>query len=276
MPAMKLKLLPVMPIVCGLLILVADLRAADDATYIRENGTVLFQDDFNRQESTPEKEEIGNGWTTNSATRAKGAKQATLEDGALHVTKAAVADHGVAIFHDAAFQDGAVRLRFKLEEGDDLGIDLVDRELQTVHAGHLCRAQVTLKNLMLTDEKTGGMDLAIYERRQAGENSPELQSLLRSKTRSFPLALKPGEWHTLLVVVDGDIMRATIDDKPVGDFRSPGIAHPTKRMLTLAVNKSAWIDDVKVWNLKCECEGDGESASPQPSPKAEVRTGASK
>ena len=52
------------------------------------------------------------------------------------------------------------------------------------------------------------------------------------------------------MVVWGDWMRVTVDGKPVGQFRSEGIAHPTKRMITLAVNKSAWADDVKVWKLK--------------------------
>lgn len=251
-----MKIPTLAPTFASLLLLAGPVLAFDDDAYVRENGTAILQDDFNRHESTPDKEEIGNGWTTNSAWRAKGTKQASLEDGALHVTKAAVADHGVAIFHDVDFKDGAVRLRFKLEEGDDLGVDFVDRQLKTVHAGHLCLAHVTLKNVSLTDEKTGGMDNAINEKRLAGDTSPEMLKFLKSKTASFPLDLKPGEWHTLLVVVDGDVMRATIDAKPIGEFKSEGIAHPTKRMITLAVNKSAWVDDVKVWNLKCECESD--------------------
>lgn len=238
----------------ALLLLTARLAAFDDDAFVRENGTALFQDDFNRRESTPDKEEIGNGWTTNRARRAKGTKQVSLEEGALHVTKAAVADHGVAIFHDAAFQDGAVRLRFKLEAGDDLGVDFVDRELKTVHAGHLCLAHITLQGVTLTDSKTGDMDNALRERRLAGDQSPELLALLKTKTQHFPVNLTPGEWHTLFVVIDGNVLRATIDNKPVGEFKSPGIGHPTKRMITLAVNQSAWVDDVKVWSLKCECE----------------------
>ena len=249
-----MKIPVLLPIFFSLPLFAGPLAAFDDDAFVRENGAVLFEDHFDRHESTPDKEEIGNGWTTNSAWRAKGTKQASLEDGALHVIKAAVADHGVAIFHDAVFQDGAVRLRFKLEAGDDLGVDFVDRELKTVHAGHLCNAHVTLKNLNLTDEKTGGMDNATHEKRLAGDNSPEMQKLLKSKTALFPLDLKAGEWHTLLVVVSGDVMRATIDGKAIGEFKSAGIAHPTKRMITLAVNKAAWIDDVKVWSLKCECD----------------------
>lgn len=243
-------------VLVALLLATGGLMAFDDDAFVRENGTALLQDDFNRHESTSDKEELGNGWTTNSAWRAKGTKQASLEDGALHVIKAAMADHGVAIFHDVAFQDGAVRLRFKLDAGDDLGVDFVDRELKTVHAGHLCLAHVTLKNLTLTDSKTGGMDNAIRERRLAGDHSPELLALLKNMAKSFPLDLTAGEWHTLLVVVDGDVMRATVDNKPIGEFKSPGIAHPTKRMITLAVNRSAWVDDVKVWKIQCECDKD--------------------
>jgi len=249
---MKLSLFT--PVLASLLLTAGRMSAFDDDAFVRENGTALFQDDFNRHESTPDKEELGNGWTTNSAWRAKGTKQASLEDGAMHITKAPVADHGVAIFHDVAFQDGAVRLRFKLEAGDDLGVDFVDRELKTVHAGHLCLAHVTLKDVTLTDSKTGNMDNAIRERRLGGDNSPELLELLKTKTRRFPIDLAAGEWHTLLVVVDGDVMRATIDNKPIGEFKSPGIGHPTKRMITLAVNKSAWVDDVKVWKLQCDCD----------------------
>lgn len=232
-----------------ILLLAASAFGADDAALIASRGTLLFQDDFNRDEPTPDKEAIGNGWTANSAWRAKGHKQVDLADGAMHVTKHAEADHGVAIFHDVAFQDGAVELKFKLGAGDDLGLDFVDRELKSVHAGHLCMARVTLKGLTLTDSKTGGMNNEIRERRLKGDKSPELTALMKTKSKNFPRTLSE-DWHTLLVVVEGDAMRATIDGKPAGEFKSEGIAHPTKRMITLAVNKSAHVDAVKVWKLK--------------------------
>lgn len=212
--------------------------------------TPVFSDDFSRDEATPGKEDIGNGWTSNSGWRAKGHQQVDLIDGVMHVTKHAEADHGVAIFHNVEFQDGIVDLRFKLGEGDDLGVDFVDRELKTVHAGHLCMARVTNKNLQITDSKTGGMDNKIRERRQAGDKSPELAALLKTKTKAFKLDLKPTDWHTLHITVSGDTMTVKIDDQPAGTFSSEGIAHPTKRMITLAVNKSAQVDDVKVWRLR--------------------------
>lgn len=213
-------------------------------------GELLFRDEFGRDESTPGKEEIGGGWTSNSAWRAKGKQQVDLVDGVMQVTRAAEADHGVAIFHDVAFQDGSVSLQFKLGEGDDLGVDFVDRELKTVHAGHLCVARVTLKGVSLSDSKTGNMDLKIREQRLAGDVSPELAAMLKTKSKNFPLKLSANEWHTLTVTVEGDVMRVSIDGKPVGQFQSAGIAHPTKRMITLAVNKSAWVDDVEVRRIK--------------------------
>ncbi|PQO26422.1 hypothetical protein C5Y96_20270 [Blastopirellula marina] len=215
-----------------------------------EAGTRILEDDFNRDESTPGKEDIGQGWTSNSAWRAKGHKQVDLVDGAMHVTRHPEADHGVAIFHDVAFQDGAVEMRFKLGPGDDLGLDFVDREEKSVHAGHLCMARVTLKGLTIMDSKMGHMNLKNRERRLAGEMSPELTKLIQSKRTNFPLSLEADKWYTLRVVVEGDVMRVSMDGEPVGKFQSEGIAHPTKRMITLAVNKSAWVDDVKVWKRK--------------------------
>jgi hypothetical protein len=224
--------------------------AADDAALLKTRGTLLFEDDFNRGDSSPDKEDIGNGWTSNSAWRAKGKKQVALAEGAMKVTRVPEADHGVAVFHEVAFQDGAVQLKFRLGPADDLGVDFVDRELKTVHAGHLCMARVTLKGVTLTDSKTGAMDNNIRERREKGDKSPELANLLKSKSITVPLALKANDWHQLLVVVEGDVMRVTVDGRTTGQFKSEGIAHPTKRMITLAVNKSAWVDEVKVWKLK--------------------------
>ena len=212
--------------------------------------TLLFSDDFARDEATPGKEDIGNGWTTNSAWRAKGHQQVDLREGAMHVTKHAEADHGVAIFHDAAFQDGRVELRFKLGQGDDLGVDFVDRELKTVHAGHLCMARVTNRQLTVMDSKTGGMDNKIRERRQAGDKSPELAALLKTKVKAFKMNLTPDAWHSMQITVEGDTMSVSIDGTAVGSFSSDGIGHPTKRMITLAVNKSAVVDDVRVSKLK--------------------------
>jgi hypothetical protein len=111
-------------------------------------------------------------------------------------------------------------------------------------------ARVTNRQLTIMDSKTGGMDNKIRDRRQAGDKSPELAALLKTKVKAFKLALTPDAWHTMQITVEGETMSVSIDGTAVGNFSSEGIGHPTKRMITLAVNKSAVVDDVKVSKLK--------------------------
>ena len=79
-----------------------------------DDKQLLLQDDFNREESDPQNEEIGNGWGTNSKTRAQGQKQVDLVDGAMHITRAKVADHGVSVHHEVSFRDATISLRFRI------------------------------------------------------------------------------------------------------------------------------------------------------------------
>ena len=66
-------------------------------------GNVIFEDDFNRDESTPDKEEIGNGWTTNRAWRANGKKQVDLAEYATNLRGSGV--HGALLVHETRFGD---------------------------------------------------------------------------------------------------------------------------------------------------------------------------
>jgi hypothetical protein len=56
-------------------------------------GRLIFQDDFARSESQELKDEPGNGWATNSQSRAKGHKQVDLREGALFISTHAEANH---------------------------------------------------------------------------------------------------------------------------------------------------------------------------------------
>jgi hypothetical protein len=215
-------------------------------TFAAKKSKVLLEDDFERVESNPEKEEVGNGWGTNSRTRAKGTKQVDLADGAMHITRAAVADHGVSVHHDVAFRDAMISLRFKLGPLDDLGINIADMKEKSVHAGHICMARIRLKKLEIVDLKTGRMNQKSRAARLAKNETPAMKKANKKKSKFFDTNLTPNKWHQLEVKIDGDQMQVSVDGKVVGKFSSPGIGHPTKRRLRLAVNKSAWIDDVKI------------------------------
>ncbi|MGI9472734.1 MAG: family 16 glycoside hydrolase [Rubripirellula sp.] len=220
---------------------------AEEKSGLRTSGELLFQDDFNRQEEDDSKEQVGNNWGTNSKSRAAGNKQVDLKDGALHIKRHEVADHGVSVVQDVKFRDCVIELRFQLGKTDDLGINIADMQEKSVHAGHLCVARIRLNRVEITDLKTGRMNLQVRESRKSGSPSEAVQELVKKKSKFFDVDLSENEWHDLRVQIKGDTMSVAIDGESVGAFQSPGVAHPTKRRLRLAVGKSAVVDDINIW-----------------------------
>ncbi|MEQ8636327.1 MAG: hypothetical protein RIC33_15890 [Gimesia maris] len=216
--------------------------------FAEDRGKLIFEDDFERNESQEIKDEIGKGWGTNSRTRAAGNKQVDLKNGAMYIYIHKAADHAVSVTHPAEFRDGSVELRFMLEnEKDSLGLNFADLKYKKVHAGHLFMAKVSPRYVELTDLKTGNMDLKTRELRLTKKLPPELQEKLKTKRKRFPVKLETGKWYTLLVTVSGDELTVKIDGRTVGSFSSAGMAHPTKRLLRLAVPRNAVVDDVKIY-----------------------------
>jgi hypothetical protein len=71
--------------------------------------------------------------------------------------------------------------------------------------------------------------------------------ILKTKTKSFPVALSPSTWYKLLVRVEGDAIIVTIDDKEVGRFASEGFSHATKTKPAIVVpGKYVHIDNVEI------------------------------
>lgn len=218
---------------------------------VRAAETLIFQDDFNRSLPIAGSDSPGNGWTTNSKARAKGHPQVDLRQGAMHIFIHPEADHAVSVVHAAEFTQGKVALRFMLEDArDSLGLDFADPQCKEVHAGHLFAVRVSPKQVMLQDLKTGAMRLDIQTARQAKQKlSAEQEAALKGKQKPVPQAITVGQWHDLMITVNGSELAVTIDGQPAGSFSSPGIAHPTKRQLRLAVPRNAVVDDVRVWRV---------------------------
>lgn len=219
------------------------MRLADD------HGELIFSDSFDRVESQETTDEPGNGWGTNSKSRAKGHKQVDLADGTMRIFIHPEADHAVSVTHPMEFTDGAVAVRFKLEdERDSIGLNFADLKCKEVHAGHLFVAKVSAKDVQILDLKTGNMRLDIRTARQAKQNlTDEQKQALIGKQKSFAHRTEIGKWHGLLVTVQGDELSISLDNKPIGSLHSPGIGHPTKRLLRLAVPRNVVVDDVRIW-----------------------------
>ena len=212
-------------------------------------GELIFSDDFERSESQEVKDEPGKGWGTNSKSRAKGNKQVDLREGAMFIYLSPEADHAVSVTQPAVFTDGSVGMRFRLDDAkDELGLNFADLECKEVHAGHLFAVRINSKKVICQDLKTGNMRLDIREARQAKTPlTDEQKAALVGKEKAVERNTSVGEWHEVLVTVKGDSIHVKLDGTEVVEFSSPGIAHPTKRLLRLSVPRNAVVDDVKIW-----------------------------
>lgn len=231
---------------------------ADDATWLRDQGTLIFHDAFEREEDGNLAKAIGNGWNSATADRVPHIKMADLDAGILKIASASKeAGHAAHIHHEAGFTDGGAVVRFRfpgLNPAETLQLGYVDRETKGVHAGHLCYGILSQSSITLVDHKTGIMNLENRKRRDEAQARkekvpPDLEALLKTKSVSVPFKADT-EWHELVLVTEGDELRLSIDGRLLTKHRSEGFAHPVKRWFSFLVNNTVWIDDVKIWKVK--------------------------
>ncbi len=227
----------------------ADLSAIP-AESIAKKKELLFSDDF--QGAAPDKRwhkvvatfAVENGTLKGTQTRDTNIPAA---DGKPEV-KAHAAVHGLEL----PTKNSVVEVRIKFEGATMIDVEFDDRAFTGSHYGHLCRAQVRLDKVTLVDEREGSQSNAMIElKKDAAKNKAEIGKLYAAHSATFPAKLEAGKWYTLVVETVGDEMRATIDGKPAGFLKSPGIAHATKSKIELGVaGKDGYFDDIKVWNAE--------------------------
>ena len=186
-----------------------------------------------------------------------------VEDGALKGTqtrdknvpaengKPAVTPHAAVHGLEIPTRDSVVEVRIKFDGASMIDVEFDDRKYTGSHYGHLCRAQVRLTGVTIVDEKEGSMRNDIYEMSKDPSKKAERAKLMAGKSVTYPAKLEAGKWYTLVVETVGDTMRVTIDGKPAGILKSPGIGHETKSKIELGVaGKDGYFDDIKVWNAE--------------------------
>src|SRR5579864_5253672 len=224
----------------------ADLPTIPDKS-IAEKKELLFSDDFEGAEPAKVWHKVvptfvvEKGVLKGTQTRDKDIPAA---DGKPAV-KAHAAVHGLEI----PTKDSVVEVKIRFEGASMIDVEFDDRKFTGAHYGHICRAQVRLNGVTLIDERDGGMRNDIYEMKKDPEKKAEVAKLLVGRSATYPVKLEPSTWYTLVVETVGDEMRASIDGKPAGYLKSPGIGHPTKSKIELGVaGKDGYFDDIKVWN----------------------------
>ena len=67
--------------------------------------------------------------------------------------------------------------------------------------------------------------------------SAEDKELLKSKTKNLPVTLSLQDWHTLVIRTKADEIEVNVDGKAVGSFKSEGVGHETKTLVSLTTNR---------------------------------------
>jgi len=133
----------------------------------------------------------------------------------------------------------SVKFRFVSDKAKGFNVWFDDKDYKDSHAGHICQASISPTGVNLSDAKTGGFNLAggFYDRKKANQLTPEDKTMLATKAKNFPNKLTLQDWHTLVARTKGDTLTVSIDGKEVGAFKSDGIAHDTKSLVSLTTNQ---------------------------------------
>lgn len=217
---------------------------------IAKKKELLFSDDFKGKEHDKRWHRVvdtftfENGALKGTQTREKDMPSA---DG-----KSVVKAHAAVFGLELPTKDSVVETKIRFEGATMIDVEFDDRAFTGSHYGHICRAQARLDKIVMLDERDGTQSNALIELRKDPEkNKAEISKLLASHTANFPIKLEPGKTYAFTVEVVGDTMRASIDGKPVGFLKSPGIAHATKSKIELGVaGKDGYFEEIKVWNAE--------------------------
>jgi len=132
----------------------------------------------------------------------------------------------------------SVKFTFVSDQAKSFNLWFDDKTYKGSHAGHICNVNVSPTTVSIGDAKTGNFRNDIHEKKTApGGLSAEDKEFLKTKNKSFPVKLSLQEWHTLVARTKGDEIEVIIDGKPVGSFKSEGIGHETKTLISLTTNK---------------------------------------
>jgi len=147
-------------------------------------------------------------------------------------------------------RDMEIALKFKFTGPDAKRFNLKfdDHQYKGSHAGHICRAVIARKWVVLSDGKTGNFENSIFEMKKSPQGLDEkTRELLKTKSARFAVDLDDGEWHRMVLRTRADKMVLEIDGGKIGELQSGGIAHSTKSSVGMATpGKGVFYDDFVV------------------------------
>jgi hypothetical protein len=133
----------------------------------------------------------------------------------------------------------SVKFKFVSDKAKSFNVWFDDKDYKGSHAGHICNVNVAPAVVTIADAKTGSFSNEIYEKSKATPPTltAEDKAMLAKKNTKLPVKLALGDWHTLDVQTKGDEISVSIDGKAVGSFKSEGVAHDHKNLVSLTTNQ---------------------------------------
>ncbi len=196
--------------VIGSLVAAADEATMPPSTVMVKPGKLIFRDEM---KAMPDKQ----NWR-------QGPGSWTIADNALRGAERADDKHGAVLRHPAKFTNAIIRYDFKLDGAKMTTLSINDQK------EHVCRV------LIRPDEMSVRKD-------DHDHDGPDKAVLF--ETRKIPL--KAGEWHTLVVELQGPEIVATIDGKHTA-FGSHELLKCEKANFGFTVaGESASFRNVEVW-----------------------------
>lgn len=209
-----------------------------------EKDKLIFSDDFERAELGPDMRSPRPSFV--------------IRDGIL-VGRQEKPDHGGTLGTKMSLPDGnlilEVKIRFAGASSINFGCD--DTAFSGTHAGHIAGVRLKPTFISLLDKKEGRMRNDIYALRKSDDREKVAQGnrMIVGREADVPYNFKPNQWYLLNLEIVGDEMRVSIDGRPVGYLKSPGLTHPIKRDLRLSAwgkdkSDEAHFDELRIWSVK--------------------------
>lgn len=133
----------------------------------------------------------------------------------------------------------SVKFRFMSDKAKSFNVWLDDKNYKGSHAGHICSVSVSPKAVAIGDAKTGNFRNDIYAKKKAAPSTltAEDKAMLATKNKSLPTTVTLQDWHTLRIRTNADEIEVSLDGKSVGSFKSEGVAHEAKTLVSLTTNQ---------------------------------------
>lgn len=131
----------------------------------------------------------------------------------------------------------SVKFKFVSEKAQRWDIWFDDKDFKGAHAGHVCQVSVSPTNVQVIDAKEGSFRNDIYAKKKLPDGlTAEDKKYLQTKVVRWPVKVALNEWHTLVARTQGEEVTVSLNGEQVGSFKSNGIAHATKSLVSLTTN----------------------------------------